>query len=259
MGEFKVSIKQESIITGNFEEIKAELATMMTAYAELEVNEKNLPERKKDIATLRKIRGAIEDKRKATKRVYEKPYKEFETECKALTGIIDKEIDRIDGELKQYEAKRVAVKQEACRKIYDANIGEYAEYLPYERIAKPEWVNKTYTENAILCDIQEAITQVKSDFGILESMCGEWHDECFNTYKKYGNNLVAALQRAKDLASAKQAAEAAVNGSEQKAPATAQEAPAEYRKVFTITVDNEDDARIIRDTCKACGFKFMEE
>lgn len=257
MSEFNVSIKQESIITGNFEEIKAELATMMTAYAELEVNEKNLPERKKDIATLRKIRGAIEDKRKATKRAYEKPYKEFEAECKALTGIIDKEIDRINADMDVYEQKRKADKRILIAQIYAQNIGEYADYLPLESIRRPQWENKTYTEIAIINDIQEAVLTVKNDLRTIDTMCDPWQEECKAAYKTSG--LTGALQRYKDLESAKQAAEAAVNGSEQKAPATVQEAPAGYRKVFTITVDNEDDARIIRDTCKACGFKFVEE
>lgn len=257
MSEFKVSIKQESIITGNFAEIKAELATMMTAYAELEVNEKNLPERKKDIATLRKIRGAIEDKRKATKRAYEKPYKEFEAECKALTGIIDKEIDRINADMDVYEQKRKAEKRKVIGRLYSENIGDYADYLPLESIRRPQWENKTYTEIAIINDIQEAVLTVKNDLRTIGTMCDPWQEECKAVYKASG--LTGALQRYKDLESAKQAAEAAVNGSEQKAPATVQEAPAGYRKTFVITVDNEDDARILRDTCKACGFKFREE
>ena len=57
--DFQVSIKQPVIITGNFEEMKAELSNMMTAYAGLEVTEENLPERKKDVATLRKIKTAF--------------------------------------------------------------------------------------------------------------------------------------------------------------------------------------------------------
>ena len=62
MSEFSVQIKQPVIISGNFEEMQQELSNMMQAYAGLEVTEANLPERKKDIATLRKIKTAIEDK-----------------------------------------------------------------------------------------------------------------------------------------------------------------------------------------------------
>lgn len=259
MSDFQVTIKQPVVITGNFGEMQDELATMMQAYAGLEVTEENLTERKKDVATLRKIKNAIDDKRKAAKKDYEKPFKAFEAECKKLTAIIDKEVDRINGEMNLFEQKRIAAKRERCAEIYRANIGELGEYLPIERIRKPEWDNKTYSETAVLSDIQEATTQVKSDLGVIESMCGEWKEECIAAYKGYGNSLVSALQRAKDLASAKQAAEASLKGSEHTTPIAEPEVPAEYRKVFTITVNNEDDARIIRDTCKACGFSFKEE
>lgn len=254
--DFPVAIK------GNFAEMQAELATMMQAYAGLEVTEENLPERKKDVATLRKIKSAIEDKRKAVKREYAKPLTAFEAECKKLTGIIDKEVTRITAEMDVYEQKRIAAKRERCAELYRENIGKFEEYLPAEYIKKPEWDNKTYSEAAVITDIQEAIMQVKSDLSVIESMCGEWVAECTAAYKAHGNSLVSALQRAKDLASAKQAAEAAVLGSEQQAGTNTPVAPAKpaERPVwrFTVTVHSEDDARIIRDTCNACGFDYKE-
>ena len=109
MNEFKVSIMQPVVISGNFQEMRQELATMMSAYADLEVTEENIPERKKDIATLRKIRTAIEDKRKETKRDYEKPFKSFEAECKSLTGIIDEQISRINADLNTASASVLPV------------------------------------------------------------------------------------------------------------------------------------------------------
>ena len=41
MNEFRVSIMQPVVISGNFQEMRQELATMMTAYADLEVTEDN--------------------------------------------------------------------------------------------------------------------------------------------------------------------------------------------------------------------------
>lgn len=128
MSDFQVSIKQPVIISGNFEEMQLELQNMMQAYAGLEVTEENLPERKKDIATLRKIKSAIEDK--AAKKDYEKPFKAFEAECKKLTGIIDKEIDRINADMDVYEKKRIAEKRKVIDRLYAENIGDYADYLP---------------------------------------------------------------------------------------------------------------------------------
>lgn len=264
MSEFSVQIKQPVIITGNFDEMKKELSTMMTAYAGLDVTEDNLPERKKDVATLRKIKTAIEDKRKAAKKDYQKPFEAFEKECKALTGIIDKEIDRINADMEVYDKKRIAEKRKVIDRLYAENIGDYADYLPLAIIFRPQWDNKTYTENAIINDIQEAVLTVKNDLRTIDTMCDPWQEECKAVYKASGLN--GALQRYKDLENARKTAEASVKASEQQTPTLEPETPEKpvesavdgERWVFTITVTNETDAKFIRDTCEMCGYEYKE-
>ena len=264
MNDFQVSIKQPVIITGNFEEMKAELSNMMTAYAGLEVTEDNLSERKKDVATLRKIKTAIEDKRKAAKKDYEKPFKAFEEECKKLTGIIDKEIDRINADMDVYEQKRKADKKILIAQLYAQNIGEYADYIPLESVYRPQWENKTYTEIAIINDIQEAVIGVKSDLQTLKTICGPWLEECEAVYLVSGLN--GALQRYKDLEEARKTAEASVKASEQQTPTDMREAPdkpvqrpsAPSEWTFAITVHSEEDATFIRDTCEQFGYEYKE-
>ena len=265
MSEFSVQIKQPVIISGNFEEMQQELQNMMQAYAGLEVTEANLPERKKDIATLRKIKAAIEDKRKSAKKDYEKPFKAFEAECKKLTGIIDKEIDRINADMDVYEQKRKADKRILIAQIYSQNIGEYADYLPLESVYRSQWENKTYSESNIICDIQEAVLTVKTDLRTIDTMCDPWQEECKAVYKVSG--LTGALQRYKDLESARKTAEASVKAGEQQTPTpepetqekAVEDAVDSDRWVFTITVNNETDAKFIRDTCEMCGYEYKEE
>lgn len=265
MSEFSVQIKQPVIISGNFEEMQLELQNMMQAYAGLEVTEENLPERKKDIATLRKIKTAIEDKRKSAKKDYEKPFKAFEAECKKLTGIIDKQIDRINADMDVYEKKRIAEKRETAKRLYEENIGDYADYLPLESVRRPQWDNKTYTEIAIINDIQEAVFTVKNDLRTIDTMCAPWQEECKAVYKTSG--LTGAFQRYKDLENARKTAEASVKASEQQTPTPEpmeQEKPTESRvdsdrHVFIITVTNENDAKFIRDTCELFGYEYKEE
>lgn len=262
--EVKIAATGEALITGNFKEMQAELATMMQAYAGLSVTEENLPERKKDVATLRKIKTAIEDKRKAAKKEYEKPLKQFEAECKKLTALIDKEVDRITADMNAYEQKRIAEKRETVKRLYDENIGEFAEYLPLESLRRPQWDNKTYTEKDIIFDIQESVIAVREDFRTIETMCEPWVAECKEVYKTSG--LTAAFQRFKDLQKAKEVAEASVKASEQQAPTPEpmeQEKPVDTlvdgdRWVFTITVTNENDAKFIRDTCELFGYEYKE-
>jgi len=266
MSEFSVQIKQPVIISGNFEEMQQELSNMMQAYAGLEVTEENLPERKKDIATLRKIKTAIEDKRKAAKKDYEKPFKAFEAECKKLTGIIDKEIDRINADLNTYEQKRIAEKRETIRRLYAENIGDYGDYLPLEALRRKSWDNKTCSETEIISDIQTAVIAVKNDLQTIDSMCDPWSEECKAVYIKTGNSLMSALNRYKDLESAKKAAEAAVKASEQQTPTPE---PMEQEKpvvglagrsewTFTVTVHTEEDAKNLIETFNIFGYEYKE-
>jgi hypothetical protein len=56
MDELRIVVSQQqgTIIT-NFDEVKGALSSQMEVYKELEVTEENKAERKKDVATLRKI------------------------------------------------------------------------------------------------------------------------------------------------------------------------------------------------------------
>ena len=75
MNEIEVKVTQTAgVIESNFEEIKEALGLQMTAYLELELNEENIKERKADLATLRKIRKAVDDRRKDVKKTFNKPY-----------------------------------------------------------------------------------------------------------------------------------------------------------------------------------------
>ena len=264
MNDFQVQIKQPVIISGNFEEMQQELSNMMQAYAGLEVTEANLPERKKDIATLRKIKTAIEDKRKAAKKDYEKPFKAFESECKKLTGIIDKEIDRINADMDVYEKKRIADKKLTIAHLYAKTVGDFAEYIPLESIYRQQWDNKSYSEKDIAADIQTMVINVRQELNTIDSMCAPWADECKLVYMANGNSITSAIQRYKDLQSAKEAAERAVKAAEQETHAIIPEEPEKPvekptdRSEWTFTVFTEEDAKFIRETCEFTDIRYEE-
>jgi len=206
---FKVEeLHKPILIRGNWDEMQEAISNMMQAYAGLEVTEENIPERKKDVATLRKMKKAIDDKRKSVKKDYETPLKRFEGRCKELTGIIDAEIERINNDLSAYEAKRRAEKRVVIRALYDEHIDGFAEFLPLDSIYDEKWENKTCSEKEIISDIQSEKLRVKQDLQTIQIAAGEFADECLEWYKKCGCNLPAAMQRLEDLKSAKDRAEA---------------------------------------------------
>lgn len=264
MTEFQVESLKPVVIGGNFDEMQQALSNMMQAYAGLEVTEENIPERKKDVATLRKMKKAIDDKRKSVKAEYEKPLKAFEGKCKELTGIIDAEIERINHDLSSYEMKRRTEKQAVIRKLYDENIEEYAEYLPLDSIYDERWENKSCSEKEIVSDIQQEKLRFKTDLQTIQIAAGEFADDCLDWYKKHWRDLPATMRRLEDLRSAKDRAEAVLKAEknfaeevrgESTKPA---ESPENERQMWTFNVFSVDDANSVRAYLEMFEIKYME-
>lgn len=263
--EFITQIKTPAVIDGNFAEVKRGLENMMTAYSEIVVTEDNIPDCKKDVATLRKIKAAIDGKRKEVKREHEKPLKEFEAKCKELTAVIDKEVNRINSTLDGYEVKRIAEKAQVIKTLYAENIGEFGEYLPLERIWQKNWNNKTCTEKEITADIQQMALTVKQETSVIKQTCGEFVDDCLAVYKQSGNNLQAAMNRRCDLVTAKERAEQAVKTAVKPVEEPVQvnippqpESPVKQELEWKFTVFSREDADSLRAYLEMFGMRYKE-
>lgn len=268
MEELQVKVEQQpGIIKYDFKEIKEALQVQMTAYTSLEITEDGIKEAKADLATLRKIRKAVDDQRKAVKNEFIAPLNEFEDSVKDLLSVIDEPIGIIDGKLKEFDAKRVAEKQEHLHELYESNIGEFAEYLPYEAVATKKWDNATYKDSDILYDISEAVTKVRSDIDVIKALGSEIEEECLATYKRAGNDLKAAIQKNNDYNAAKKLAEEKVKEeaiSKEETPAKEEKsvelpkADTKEEDVIYFKVTGTENISMVRDFCGLNGINVEE-
>jgi hypothetical protein len=209
MNEIEVKVTQTAgVIESNFEEIKEALGLQMTAYLDLELNEGNIKERKADLATLRKIRKAVDDRRKEVKKTFNKPYEEFESKVKEVLAVIDEPINMIDTGLKGFEEKRVAEKIEHAKAIHAEQVGEFAEYLPFSASYKNTWKNATCSDNEIISDIQEQVVKIKNDLNVIKGLHSEIEEQLLEAYKTTGN-LAAVVQKNTDYIEIKRQIEVA--------------------------------------------------
>lgn len=196
MQELDFQVKQTlGKIECNFAEIKEALAVQMSAYADATVTEDSITSYKKELATLRKIRTAVDDKRKEIEREYNKPVEEFKTQVKSLLEEIDKPIDLINSQLKLFEEDRIIHKRERVGKMYVEQVGEYIKFLPLESNYNPKWDNKSYSDEDIRFDISEKILRIKSDLAVIEGLNSEITDDVISTYISSGNDLSKAVAR----------------------------------------------------------------
>lgn len=182
----------------NFGEIKQALEEQMRVYKELELTEEAIPERKSDVALLRKMRGAIDTRRKEIKAEFNKPYAEFEAKVKELISLIDEPIELIDTALKEFDAKRIAERQDHLRELYNDNIKGYAHILPFETLKGKSWDNKTKSDKDIIDEIQIAVISVENDLLAIRNMGSPIEDELIGMYEKT-RNLPAVIKRAADF------------------------------------------------------------
>ena len=208
MEELKINVSQQpGVISFDNTLIKEALERQMEAYESLEITEDNIPENKSDLATLRKIKDAVETERKRVKKDFVKPLDEFEAKCKEITAIIDRPIKMIDEKLKGFETARITAKQEHLKELYKENIGEFEEYLPYDKVYRPQWNNKETSDRDIINEISEHITLIRSNLDAIKALNSEIEDECIKAYKLAGNDLTAAIKKNSDYLAAKTLAE----------------------------------------------------
>lgn len=95
-----------SSIEWNFEELKAEIATVSQEYAASVYTDENIRGAKADRAKLNKFVDALNGKRTEIRKKLLAPDEQFGREVKELTGIVQGAIDNIDLQIKDYERRQ---------------------------------------------------------------------------------------------------------------------------------------------------------
>lgn len=193
MEELKIiALPQLGSIQFNEEEVKAGLAEQMKVYKELPVSAENKADHKKDIATLRKMKKAVDDRRKEVKSIWMKPYDEFERKVKEVMSLIDEPINLIDDQVKELEDRERRQKKAEIREYFSTAAGEYTEWLTLEQIYDPKWENASVSLKKVREEIDQRINEIKAALASLSLSVSDVKEEAIERYKS-DLNLTAAL------------------------------------------------------------------
>ena len=195
MYDLELAVSQDlGKITANFDEIKTALAGQLEEYKDKEFTEDKKKDAKEDLASLRKLKKSVDDRRKEVKKVYMKPYDDFEAKVKELIGLIDEPIKLIDYQVKSFEANRVKARKEEIKKVYEELVpDELQDYIPLERIYGPKWDNTTTTMKSIKTEISSKVSSTNADIAAIKAMRSEKEDTALNLYME-NNNLAIAIK-----------------------------------------------------------------
>lgn len=187
MEEIRVNVEQKNGVIGfNFEEIKEKLNSELEVYKNMIFTEDSKTEAKKTIASLRKLKKSVNDKKLEVKKSFMIPYTNFEDQVKELDKLIDEPIIFINNQVEEFERRRVEEKKALISEIYTEIMAEHEEasgYLPLQRIYDSKWENATTTKKAITETITERVDHVEKDLGIIRSMESEFEDKGIEKYK----------------------------------------------------------------------------
>lgn len=187
MEEIRVNVEQKNGVIGfNFEEIKEKLNSELEVYKNMIFTEDSKTEAKKTIASLRKLKKSVNDKKLEVKKSFMIPYTNFEAQVKELDNLIDEPINFINNQVEEFERRRVEEKKSLISEIYTEIMAEHEEaigYLPLQRIYDSKWENATTTKKAITDAITERVDHVEKDLSIIHSMESEFEDKGIEKYK----------------------------------------------------------------------------
>lgn len=157
-------------IDWNFEELKSEIIAVSQEYETSVYTDETMKNAKSDRAKLRKFVDAMKSERTLIRKKLLEPDVLFGEQIAELTGIVERAIDNIDTQVKDYEQRQQDAKTAKIREFYEENIYDLAEYLPFERLFRPEWANASTTMKSVKESMLDTIQKVAEGLAILNEV-----------------------------------------------------------------------------------------
>lgn len=214
-----MEIKVEEIqalepVKWNYEEAKKYALKIKEQYESLVYTEETMTQAKSDRATLNKFTKAINDERIRIEKEFMKPFEPFKNQCKEVITLIDDAAKTIDKQVKEFELKEQAEKEQQIKVIFDTYVGEFKDLILFDIAFNPRWLNKTYTLKKIEEEINHLVVKTDEDMKVLE---GQIKDEvilkqvqafyfshiadpdCLSSSLKYGMNVIESNKKLEEL------------------------------------------------------------
>ena len=180
-----VVTQQNGVIQCNFEEMKAYLQNRLAQYNGVLFTEDTKADAKKTVASLRKEKKALIDRVKEVKAEYMKPFDDFYAQAVEVIEMYDEPINFINGQVDEYEKKRIEEKKAYIKELYDEFVGnsDVAEYLPLEKIYNPKWENATTNRKAICTELTEYRDNARVAVKAIKDMQSDVEEMALALYK----------------------------------------------------------------------------
>ena len=155
----------------NYAELKTAIENSLEKYKGLTYDDSQVVEAKKDRSTLNKFKESMENERKRVKKLCMRAYEEsFEPKVKELVALVNAPINEIDTQVKAFEEKKKAKKDEEIRAFYAENAKDILMLVPYEKAFSEKWLNVSTSMKAVQDEILALVEKVKIDLSTIDKL-----------------------------------------------------------------------------------------
>lgn len=162
MNNIEIIIENPEQGIANFEPLKAAAQEMAAVYGSQLVSVDAIKDAKTDMAMLRKLAKSASDMRIKIEREHAAKIATVTKQLKEVAGIFTEAAAKIDSQVKAYDEERKAARLEEIRHIYAEEIGDMADIIPFDKLYRAEWLNKTSADKTIRGDIQTAVINAQT-------------------------------------------------------------------------------------------------
>lgn len=202
--ELVVSEKTLGSLTTNAKQIRNIVMANLPKYDISNYTDDNIDQAKKDKAALNKAAKVLNAKRLEIEKEFMKPFGEFKeviTETVKLIGDCSAKIDVV---VKQNEQQYKDKKLADIRTYFD---GLNANLVDFNKVYRPEWLNKSASMKSVCADIDAIFSKVENELSTLQGF-GEDFD-VLRTYYMDTLNINNTIQYANRLKEQRERAKAA--------------------------------------------------
>jgi len=254
--EFKDSnivVEKGKLDIVGFDEIKEKLEKNLEKYKVL-IDENQVKDAKKDMATLNKIKKAISDKTKQAIKAYEEEVVNFKQKTKELIGLVDDARDFLKVQVEKYENE----KKKQIRQVVEEYIGAIAELneVPKERWPNPDKYVKlsAVTQNGKITKATAA--EIEKD---IQLIVAQMREEELERLKKEAEIERIKKEAIEEALMKKSASQLSNHSDEEKMPQNAEKITYEVHFVYRVQgKPGKDDKAIIEAVKKLIEADMIE-
>ena len=187
--ELIISKQELGVLETNAKSIKEKVLAILPNYNATNYDESNIEVAKSDKALLNKSAKVLNDKRIELEKKFNEPFEVFKLTIKETTDLIKDASLKIDEVVKKVENNEKAKRKEIIIKIFNENIKELKDILPFEKVFEEKWLNKgSFNENndfKLATDLTNKIDKVRNDLLAIGELNSKYEIELKNDYLEH--------------------------------------------------------------------------